>query len=42
VQQWKQELQTIAEVMTPEQCVSELSRPSTESKFNFLDFAMPW
>jgi chromo domain-containing protein 1 len=42
VQQWKQELQTIAEVMTPEQCVSELSRPWKESKFNFLDFAMPW
>jgi chromo domain-containing protein 1 len=37
VQEWKQELQTIAEVLTPEQCVQELDRPSHESKFDFLD-----
>ena len=41
VQQWTQELQTIAEVMTPEQCVNELSQPSADSKFDFLDLAMP-
>jgi chromo domain-containing protein 1 len=40
VQQWKQELQTIAEVMTPEQCIEELERSSKGSKLDFLDWAM--
>jgi chromo domain-containing protein 1 len=39
-QQWKENVQTIAEVITPEQCIEELSKESKESKFDFLDWAM--
>jgi len=31
VRQWKKEIQTIAEVITPEQCVAELSKSATET-----------
>jgi chromo domain-containing protein 1 len=40
-QQWKQDVQTIAEVITPEQCIQELEKDSKESKFDFRDWAMP-
>lgn len=39
-QRWKQDVQTIAEIITPEQCIEELDKESKESKFDFLDWAM--
>lgn len=37
VQQWKNELQTIADVITPEQMVEELKKGSRESLFDFCE-----
>lgn len=39
-QQWKTKIHSIADVITPEQCTKELSKPSKESLFDFLDWAM--
>lgn len=39
-QHWRDSLHNIADVITPEQCVEELSKPSKESLFDFLDWAM--
>lgn len=39
-QQWKTSIHTITDVITPEQCIEELSKPSKESLFDFLDWAM--
>lgn len=37
---WKSSVHNIAEVITPEQCIEELSKNSRESLFDFLDWAM--
>lgn len=37
VQEWKDEIQTIVEVMTPERCVAELAKDSEDSIFDFLE-----
>ncbi|XPS67741.1 hypothetical protein M3J09_000040 [Ascochyta lentis] len=39
-QQWRERVQTIAGVITPEQCVEELGKDSKESLFDFMDWAM--
>lgn len=39
-QNWKSRVHTIAEVITPERCVEELSKASKESLFDFMDWAM--
>lgn len=39
-QHWKGAIHNIAGVITPEQCEEELSKPSKESLFEFLDWAM--
>ena len=39
-QQWKASIHNIADVVTPERCIEELSKPSKESLFDFLDWAM--
>lgn len=45
VKDWKQEMQNIAEVITPEQCVAELARSSRyggkETMFDFCERYMP-
>lgn len=41
VQQWKQEIQTIAGVMTPEKCVEELGKEGGEGLFDFYERYMP-
>ncbi|KAF1935467.1 hypothetical protein EJ02DRAFT_389143 [Clathrospora elynae] len=41
VQQWKQEIQTIAEVITPEQCVEEFQKAGEDSLFDFCERFMP-
>ncbi|KAF1926664.1 uncharacterized protein M421DRAFT_422636 [Didymella exigua CBS 183.55] len=38
--EWKASIHNIAEIITPEQCIEELSKPSKESLFDFLDWAM--
>ncbi|KAF1829423.1 hypothetical protein BDW02DRAFT_561180 [Decorospora gaudefroyi] len=40
-QQWKQEIQTISEIITPEQCAQELSKKGEESMFDFYVRFMP-
>lgn len=40
VQEWEVNCQNITGIITPEQCIEELSRPSKESLFDFLDWAM--
>ena len=37
VQQWQQEIQTIAEVITPERCVEELGKEGGEGLFEFYE-----
>ena len=37
VQQWRQEIQTIAEVLTPRQCLEELTKESECSMFDFCE-----
>lgn len=37
VQQWKDEIQTIAEVMTPSRCVQELQKEDEVSMFDFCE-----
>lgn len=37
---WKASIHSIAEIITPEQCIEELSKPSKKSLFDFLDWAM--
>ncbi|KAJ8108281.1 hypothetical protein OPT61_g8279 [Boeremia exigua] len=39
-QQWKTSIHNIADVITPERCIKELSKASKESLFDFLDWAM--
>ncbi|KAF3041507.1 hypothetical protein E8E12_003248 [Didymella heteroderae] len=38
--EWKASIHNIASIITPEQCIEELSKPSKESIFDFLDWAM--
>jgi len=40
VKDWKQEIQTIAEVITPEQCIKELKKSGQDSMFNFFEDVM--
>ncbi|KAI4694047.1 uncharacterized protein J4E84_002627 [Alternaria hordeiaustralica] len=40
VKEWKQEIQTIAEVITPEQCVKEFKKSGQDSMFNFFEDVM--
>jgi chromo domain-containing protein 1 len=37
VQKWKDEIQTIGSVITPEQCVEEFEKSSEESMFDFCE-----
>lgn len=37
---WRASVHNVADIITPEQCVEELSKPSKESLFDFLDWAM--
>lgn len=37
VQQWRQQIQTIARVLTPQECVDELSKDSQVSMFDFCE-----
>jgi len=37
---WKQEIQTIAEVITPGQCIKELKKSGQDSMFNFFEDVM--
>jgi chromo domain-containing protein 1 len=37
VQKWKDEIQTIGAVITPEQCVAEFEKSSEESMFDFYE-----
>lgn len=37
---WKANIHSIADVMTPECCAEELNKPSKDSLFDFLDWAM--
>ncbi|KAL1795697.1 hypothetical protein ACET3X_005921 [Alternaria dauci] len=37
VQGWKQEIQTIADVITPEQCIQEFLKESQDSMFDFYE-----
>ena len=41
VQRWKQEIQTIAEVLTPERCMNELKKEDKESSIDFCERHMP-
>jgi chromo domain-containing protein 1 len=38
--EWNASIHNIAGIITPEQCIEELSKPSKESMFDFLDWAM--
>lgn len=40
-QQWKQEIQTIAEVITPEKCLEELEKEGGAGLFDFYERYMP-
>ncbi|KAI4706754.1 hypothetical protein J4E89_008449 [Alternaria sp. Ai002NY15] len=40
VKEWKQEIQTIAEVITPGQCIKELKKSGQDSMFNFFEDVM--
>ena len=40
-QQWRQEMQTIADVLTPQQCVEELQKESDFSMFDFCERFIP-
>ena len=37
VQEWKQEIQTIADVITPEQCINEMLKDGQDSMFDFYE-----
>ncbi|KAG9195358.1 hypothetical protein G6011_00479 [Alternaria panax] len=37
VEQWKQEIQTIADVITPEQCIKEFLKDGQDSMFDFYE-----
>ncbi|KAH8716840.1 hypothetical protein GQ44DRAFT_730366 [Phaeosphaeriaceae sp. PMI808] len=37
VQHWKQEIQNIADIITPEQCIDELSRSGNKQMFDFCE-----
>jgi chromo domain-containing protein 1 len=37
VQQWKEEIQTIANVLTPEQCIKEFKKDGQDSMFDFYE-----
>lgn len=39
-EEWKASIHNIAGIISPEQCIEELSKPSKESTFDFLDWAM--
>lgn len=39
-QQWKKDVQTITDIITPERCIEELEKQSKESLFDFMDWAM--
>ena len=39
-QRWKSTIHNISDIISPEQCVDELSKESKESLFDFLDWAM--
>jgi chromo domain-containing protein 1 len=41
VNEWKAEIQTIADVITPAQCVEELGKDGEEGMFNFCEQYMP-
>jgi chromo domain-containing protein 1 len=41
VQQWKHEIQTITDVITPEQCVKEFMKNGQDSMFDFYERFMP-
>lgn len=38
--EWNASIHNITGIITPEQCIEELSKPSEESMFDFLDWAM--
>jgi len=40
VKEWKQEIQTIAEVISPEQCIKEFKKSGQDSMFNFFEDVM--
>lgn len=40
VKKWRDSIHSIAGVISPEQCIEELTKPSKESLFDFLDWAM--
>ncbi|KAI4621452.1 uncharacterized protein J4E87_006669 [Alternaria ethzedia] len=40
VKEWKQEIQTIAEVITPGQCIKEFKKSGQDSMFNFFEDVM--
>ncbi|OAG19235.1 hypothetical protein CC77DRAFT_1021396 [Alternaria alternata] len=37
IQEWKQEIQTIADVITPEQCINEMLKDGQDSMFDFYE-----
>jgi len=39
-QYWKDTIHNISDVITPERCAEELEKPSKDSLFDFLDWAM--
>lgn len=39
-QHWKDTIHNISDVITPERCAEELEKPSKDSLFDFLDWAM--
>ena len=41
VQRWKQEIQTIAGILTTRKCAQELSKSSEDSMFDFCERFMP-
>lgn len=41
VQQWREEIHTIANVITPAQCIDELRKQGEESMFDFHERNMP-
>ncbi|KAJ4992798.1 hypothetical protein SVAN01_01844 [Stagonosporopsis vannaccii] len=38
--EWKASIHTITDIITPEQCIEELTKPSKGSMFDFLDWAL--
>lgn len=39
-EQWRAEIHTITDIITPERCVEELTKPSKESLLDFMDWAL--